>query len=861
MKKYIFLNAILLSIFFNVYGQKQNIDNHSFDKWNTIKDLNDKICVISNDGKYAAYRYGNVSEGDFIEVKSLDNRYLTSINLRQNDYQFKFSADSKFAFVLCQDDTLTIVDLEKKTKSFKSHVHSFDGPEKNNSQWIVYLKNETGELTIRNLKNAQERKYLDVKGYKLNEIGTSLVIEKDSGLIWLDLVLMKEVLLCESSKVSQITFDHSGKQLAFIEDNLGGRQIFYFRNDLKKARVIVDGYAISHSHDKIIGDGDLRFTSDGKRILFDVNLVNDTASKDDIEKSVDPTIWSYNDRFIGIRDYKSESLKAIVEIESSRTLILTSPNTQLRACYKNFALVYNKVNYLDFSWNNDAFNIYLISLFDSNTQKIASIPKNVNLPDIHISPNEKFIVWFDYGDHQFHSYDISKKTSVIVSNKIKVPLYDIDAEQPGRRRTFGVAGWLKDDELLIYDKFGIWQINLSNSHIPINLTQAEGRSNEIIFRIAENHENDFIPNCTILAGFESQSKKNGLFKFWPNKKFEFIPEAMGDYVYCKNSSNSALSSYYSDATPISDYNHKKYIVLRQNAEKSPNLFVTENFLDYKEFTHIYPEQNCNYLTTKLINWSLPDGRKTQGIIYKPANFDCKKKYPVIFHYYEKNSDELNVFKTPKLSDGSLNIPWYVSNGYLVFVPDMISQTGNNAESMTRTIVSAIKILKDSIWIDLSHIGLQGHSYGGYSTINLISKLNLFKAAQESAGPLDLGSFHSMINYEMTRQSFTEFDQFNMGVSPWENPTVYMRNSPLYYLDNVATPLLIMHGMKDNIAPLYHSTQLFASLKRLNKPVWLLLYNKGDHTLRDQAEIMDFNIRQEQFFGYYLKGEDKPSWMN
>ncbi len=101
-----------------------------------------------------------------------------------------------------------------------------------------------------------------------------------------------------------------------------------------------------------------------------------------------------------------------------------------------------------------------------------------------------------------------------------------------------------------------------------------------------------------------------------------------------------------------------------------------------------------------------DGKTSDGVLYKPENFDANKKYPVIFYYYEKFSEGLHGFLQPDVCDGPINIPYFVSNGYLVFVPDIPKKIGYAGESAVNAVVSAAKYLSKFPWVDAKHMGLQ-----------------------------------------------------------------------------------------------------------------------------------------------------------
>jgi len=113
---------------------------------------------------------------------------------------------------------------------------------------------------------------------------------------------------------------------------------------------------------------------------------------------------------------------------------------------------------------------------------------------------------------------------------------------------------------------------------------------------------------------------------------------------------------------------------------------------------------------------------------------------------------------------------------------------------------------------------------------------------------------------MSRMFQYEQTQSRIGGTLWDNYMQYIENSPVFYAPKVETPLLMMHNDTDGAVPWYQGIEFFVSLRRLNKPVWLLVYNKEAHNLRKRPNTVDLSIRMMQFFDHYLKGAPVPVWM-
>jgi dipeptidyl aminopeptidase/acylaminoacyl peptidase len=330
---------------------------------------------------------------------------------------------------------------------------------------------------------------------------------------------------------------------------------------------------------------------------------------------------------------------------------------------------------------------------------------------------------------------------------------------------------------------------------------------------------------------------------------------MGPYTLYRTESQKPHDYSFDDGMqPLRAGEVNSWIVKRQTANDAPNYFFTKDFKSYLELSNLQPQTGYNWLTTQLVNWKQLDGTPSQGILYKPENFDPYKKYPVIFNYYEKLSHSLYEFPIPEFTESNINIPWFVSQGYLVFTPDIHYTIGKTGQSVYNTVVSAAQYLSKLPYVDGKKMAIQGHSFGGFETNYLVTHSHLFAAAAEVAGTSDFIS-----SYGTGKQYIAEFGQGRMGATPWQRPDIYIDNTPIFKADEVTTPLLIMHNKADFVVLWAQGIEFFLALHRLEKKVWMLQYDNGNHAVSGK-EAEDYTIRVNQFFDYYLKGTPPPKWM-
>ena len=235
---------------------------------------------------------------------------------------------------------------------------------------------------------------------------------------------------------------------------------------------------------------------------------------------------------------------------------------------------------------------------------------------------------------------------------------------------------------------------------------------------------------------------------------------------------------------------------------------------------------------------------------------------MIVYFYERSSNALQSHRAPNPGRASINYSFYTSRGYLIFNPDVHYRVGYPGESAFNCVIPGVTSLIEKGFVDEKNIGVQGHSWGGYQIAYLVTKTNIFKAAESGAPVVNMISAFGGIRWDtgLSRQFQYEHTQSRIGGTPWEYPQRYFENSPIYNIDKINTPLLIMHNDADGHVPWYQGIEFFVSLRRLGKPSWLLNYNGARHWPLKMQNRKDFNIRMQQFFDHYLMGAPKPMWM-
>jgi dipeptidyl aminopeptidase/acylaminoacyl peptidase len=249
------------------------------------------------------------------------------------------------------------------------------------------------------------------------------------------------------------------------------------------------------------------------------------------------------------------------------------------------------------------------------------------------------------------------------------------------------------------------------------------------------------------------------------------------------------------------------------------------------------------------------------MLIKPENFDPKQKYPMIVYIYEKLSDGVHRFVDPRPGH-SVNPSFYASNGYLIFMPDIVYTIGYPGQSALKCVLPAVQAVVDQGFVNEDAIGIQGHSWGGYQIAYMVTQTNRFKAAAPGALVANMTSAYSGIRWGtgLPRQFQYEHTQSRIGGSLWEEPLRFIENSPVFQAHRVQTPILMLHNDADDAVPWYQGIEFYLALRRLNKEAYFFNYNGEPHGIRRRPNQKDYTRRLQEFFDHFLKGAPSPEWM-
>jgi dipeptidyl aminopeptidase/acylaminoacyl peptidase len=870
--KSIVISLLLLNLATALFSQslktqvaKPHIDTSVLGRWPSAG-----IPSISGDGNFAFYMIRNQpAEGSTLVIRSLKNNWRKEIINASNA---SFTDDSRKVFFISPRRTLCVLTLGSDSIDSITGASSYRLIRQGDDQWLVYqLNNRAKELKAINLKSSIEKSFTGVITYLFSADGNVLVLLKQSEtdnksqtIDWITFPSGDTYTIWNGNGAGGFTLDKAGNQLAFVlETKDAGKSIFYYRAGNGKAELLADNQTKGIDSNLVINGIADGFSKDGEKLF--INLKEKERPKPK-PGAVMVDVWSYQDvKLQSMQLSESSELatyKAVIRIKDHQVVRLQQEGDRSVSVIDPWPGQVEATRYTgdlgEVYWNAASQNLhYLVSTDDSERQKLPLELQSV-------SPTGKYIIGKVTDDKiNFYCYNTLTGKIYQITKSISAPYdkqYGDGSVSAGTLKWLEIGPWLDNEKgLILFDRYDMWLVDPNGVKLPINLTKGLGQKNKIIFRLPDVYRGKFIPanGRIIIKGFNRKNKEEGFYCMEIDKFEDGLQlMTMGPFNY-------KISNTIYNSTQLTSLN-SSFLVSRESTTQSPNYFLTSDFKTFVPVTDVYPERSYNWLTSELHTWKSLNGELLQGILYKPENFDPNKKYPVIFHYYENMSDQLNKYLEPNAIRDYLNIPWFVSKGYLVFTPDIHYEIGKTGESALNAVVSATHYLAKFPWVDAKRMGLQGHSFGGYETNYIVTHSNLFAAAMSSSGVSDAISSYNAIYHDggSSREGTCENGQYRISGTLWERPDLYIKNSPIFQAYKVTTPLLMMNNKDDGGVPFDQGVEFFTALRRLGKRAWMLQYDGDGHIifLSHKAVALQHTIRVTQFFDHYLKGAPAPIWM-
>ncbi|MDJ0975967.1 MAG: prolyl oligopeptidase family serine peptidase [Planctomycetota bacterium] len=418
---------------------------------------------------------------------------------------------------------------------------------------------------------------------------------------------------------------------------------------------------------------------------------------------------------------------------------------------------------------------------------------------------------------------------------------------------YGTAGWTEDGAyVFLYDEFDIWQVKSDGSDAR-RVTQ--GAETQVRYRreVLDRDEDEFIradrPMWLSMSG--RWSKKTGYArvavlgegKVTPAQLL-WVDKSVGRLVRAKDAEVFAyVEQTFADAPDL----------IVSDAELSARTQVS----DLNAFQKDYAWSPRSVL----VDYKSTHGERLQGALHYPAGYEAGQTYPMIVDIYERRSGGLHRYAAPS-ERHAYNAGVWTTQGYFVFQPDIVYRDRNPGLSALECIVPAVEAVLTKGDVDRKRIGLVGHSWGAYQTAFIVTQTDLF-AAGVAGAPLTNMISMSMGNYwnsGRTNAWIFHEGQGRMDMPFWRDVETYIKNSPIFHIDKMNTPLLIAFGDKDGAVDWQQGVEMYNAARLAQRPLVMLVYPGENHGLRQKPNQVDYHHRVREWFDHHLKGTKAEPWI-
>jgi dipeptidyl aminopeptidase/acylaminoacyl peptidase len=515
-------------------------------------------------------------------------------------------------------------------------------------------------------------------------------------------------------------------------------------------------------------------------------------------------------------------------------------------------------------YQNDAMfgrNFTDVYKIDLDTGARAEVAKHLT-PPVEFSPGGRYAMNFKEGD--FWIYDLESGAARNITKDSKIGFTNQENDYPvSQKPSYGVAGWTKDDRsVIVYDSYDLWEIFPDGAAKPKRLT--DGSAEEVRHRYVR-----VTPGA--VGGGRGGRGGGGAGATEPidlAKPFYLSLEGR----WTKKTGYATLDNGKADRVIFQDKGVRGLekardadtLVYQSGAwDDSPNFFAAG--ADLKNATRVsdtnpFASQYA-WGRAELIDYKNSHGDRLQGALYYPATYEKGKQYPLIVQIYEIESNQLHNWTAPS-ERATYNAAVWTQHGYFVLRPDIVFRPRDPGVSALDCVTSAVKKAIESGMIDARHIGLTGHSWGGYETTFIVTHSALFAAAAVGGALTNLSSSVGEVywNTGAPETNHVEVGQERMQVPLYEDPQSYIRNSATFVANKLAAPLLMEVGDHDGASDWHQDIEFYNAARRAAKPCVMLVYEGENHSVAQKANQIDYHRRINAWFDHYLKGAPAEDWM-
>lgn len=869
------LKFIFLLITFTLCGfsfaQKKVIDEASYALWKRVDNYQ-----LSPDGRYVTYKYAYTDNSE--EDAKIENKYYLFDNTTKKTIVLDSASNLTFspsgAWLTFQQGKTTML-MRLRDKKISQWTKSGSIRFEDKGSLVSYKINDGKDVVYYDLDRGDSTVFTGTGRINLFDDGKMVIYLKKGDqsfdICYGDIYKSAnhKTLFSDNTKsLNGYSFNYRSKKGSF--------QVAEKEGDTDNCNLI---YTFSLVDEKVI----LAFNSDevklekplyieessfsreiGRKYLpFEVYPSKpESPKKYDKEKrdnSVELELWSWNDSISqgvqaisGFREGKIMPYIYVYNCDTKKYYpVVTEPYTSIYypdALDSEYALLVDENPYSKRrDWEHDLrFDIYLVNMRDGGRKLIRK--ETTSKP--FWSPKGDYAIFYDNEIGAWMSLEPKSLSIKNISASVGVSRESYD--KPNPRPSYGMSGWDVNGYILyVNDGYDIWAVDVRGEKASYCLTGEYGKKNNCMVRFVNSDYSSMTINPKLTYDLEITDFKT------MNSTMATLHSGGKVAVNCTSSHMIKVLKNSSDG--------RVYLYHKQSFNDDRDLWISDSkFKKPYKITEANPQQkNYNWGSVEIVEWTTFSGAQNRGLLFLPEGYQKGKSYPTIVNFYEKHTGEKNIYHAPTYSSAMLDVTTYVSNGYIIFMPNVTFKIGEPGKSSYDIVVSGTKALIERGIIDPKRIGLQGHSWSGYQTSYLATKTDIFTCINTGAPIVNMTSGYNGLREGsgLPRMFMYEDWQCRMGETMWEAREKYIESSPILFADKITSPLLIFHCDNDEAVSFSEGRSLYFAMRRLQKPAWLLNYKGQGHFVSKPATQKDWTIRMRQFFDYYLNGTAMPRWMS
>ena len=848
-------------------------------RWRSIVSV-----AISDDGNWMTYGYRHHRADDTLYVKNLETGQQYEVprgstpEFSDNSRWMAYTIDKTFeeAEKLRKDSKpvpeqaglLNLVSGERITwNNVDSFVFSV-------GSGFLALKMEAADaeaefdgtdLVLRNLTGEFDEVIGNANEFSFNKPGTHLAFTIDAAGrsgngLYLNVLGagVRRVLDSDTLEYSRLTWNEGGTALAVLKglkpDSLMERvnSLVAFSNIASEpGRVEVtpanlsgfpEGYVVSDR-------GTLSFSEDVSRVFFGIKPQETEFKEDEDNPVANVDIFHWNDDRIqtvqALRANRDRSFtyKAAYDIPNSSFVQLSDSSMRNIDITRdgNWGIGNNDRPYIS-DWEESRADYYRVNTRTGERTPMFEAQKRT----LGLSPDSKhFLYW---KDGHVWDYAIDEGQSINLTESAPVSFVNEEFDRFGTKPPHGVAGWTEDGNAVVLNgRYDLWLQPLDGSAATV-LTEGYGAANRTRLRYVRlDPEERFLDldDELVLSAYGDLTKRYGYFVLDDGD----LEERAWDDMMVTGLRKAK------DAGRV--------LFTMQTFQMFPNYHVSDmRMSDREQITDANPWQSeYRWGRSILIDYQNKDGVPLQGVLSIPDSYQPGDQYPMLVDFYEKNSQNLYRYPRAIFRDTPM-FGKYVSNGYLVLLPDVHFANGTTHDNMLDCVEAATRKVIELGYADPERIGLHGHSYSGGGASFIATRSNMFAAIVAGAAPIDLAAEFNILFHGsgQNNHSYDIYGQGRYGTDPFKDFELYRSQSPITWVETMDTPLLYLHGKEDGSVEYLQGMEFYNALRFLGKPIIFASYPDQDHHLSKLENQKDFMTRMEQFYDHYLNGAPAPDWM-